>query len=75
MAKPRAVLESMAVTLLEITNEDGHLPGSTSRASIMVPSRGNGSVHIPREAARSNVLRGLLLNQMEVTINDDEARN
>jgi hypothetical protein len=27
MAKPRAVLESMAVTLLEIMNEDGHLPG------------------------------------------------
>jgi len=25
MAKPRAVLESMAVTLLETMNEDGHL--------------------------------------------------
>ena len=51
------------------------LTWTLSRASVMVPSRGNGSVHIPREAARSNVLSGSLLNQMEVTINDDEARN
>jgi hypothetical protein len=44
-------------------------------AGVMVPSRVDGSVHIPGEAARSNVFSVVLLNQMEVTINDDEARN
>jgi len=27
----------MAVKLLETANEDGHLPGRCSRASVMVP--------------------------------------
>ena len=38
MAKPRSVLESMTVTLLEITNEDDSSAGHCS--GVMVPSRG-----------------------------------
>lgn len=59
MAKPRSVLEFMTVTLLKNTNKDGRLAGQCSNTPILWFRPGvDGSVHLPREAAWSNIHSG-----------------